>query len=176
MAVSKRKTVSSKARPNKDIQRPAGTSVEMKGYSGPLPQPDIMADYQEINQNFPERIMAMAEAEQLHRHSMDSAALKLNEDALKQSGDALKYNYRLKRLELFWPASVTLVLITAGAYLVSSGKDIGGYATMLTAGAALVGAYLKHRSDKKKKASEKQQKMVETEADPLFATKEKTTK
>lgn len=44
-------------------------------FSGPLPPPKVLADYNEIVDGAAERILVMAEKEQLHRHEMDSTAL-----------------------------------------------------------------------------------------------------
>jgi uncharacterized membrane protein len=40
-------------------------------HSGPLPNPRILAGYEDVQAGFAERIMAMAEREQEHRHQMD---------------------------------------------------------------------------------------------------------
>lgn len=44
-------------------------------FSGPLPPPEIISDYEKILPGGAERIFAMAEKEQVHRHSMDSLAV-----------------------------------------------------------------------------------------------------
>lgn len=38
------------------------------GWSGPLPHPQDLSAYKDISPDFPDRIMAMAEREQAHRH------------------------------------------------------------------------------------------------------------
>lgn len=40
-------------------------------HSGPLPNPAVLAGYEAVQNGFAERIVAMAEREQEHRHSMD---------------------------------------------------------------------------------------------------------
>ena len=40
-------------------------------YSGPLPHPDIMGGYKQINKAFPERIMEMCEKQSAHRIEME---------------------------------------------------------------------------------------------------------
>ncbi|MCS2146891.1 DUF2335 domain-containing protein [Scandinavium manionii] len=44
-------------------------------FSGPLPPPEIIRDYDQILPGGAERIFAMAEKEQAHRHEMDSTAV-----------------------------------------------------------------------------------------------------
>ncbi len=41
-------------------------------HSGPLPHPETLKGYQDIDPSFPERIMAMAEREQEHAHKLDT--------------------------------------------------------------------------------------------------------
>lgn len=40
-------------------------------FSGPFPPPEILAGYQQIHQDFPERILCFTEKEQQHRHSLE---------------------------------------------------------------------------------------------------------
>ena len=44
-------------------------------FSGPLPPPEIIRDYDKILPGGAERIFAMAEKEQAHRHNIDSTAV-----------------------------------------------------------------------------------------------------
>ncbi|WP_336708893.1 MULTISPECIES: DUF2335 domain-containing protein [unclassified Cedecea] len=44
-------------------------------FSGPLPPPDIISGYDKVVPGGAERIFAMAEKEQSHRHTMDSTAV-----------------------------------------------------------------------------------------------------
>ena len=52
-----------------------GTMMEQTTYSGPLPTPSDFAAYKETLPNAPERIMAMAETEQVHRHETEKDIL-----------------------------------------------------------------------------------------------------
>ncbi len=53
----------------------AGTMMEQTTYSGPLPAPSDFAAYKETLPSAPERIMAMAETEQAHRHEIEKDVL-----------------------------------------------------------------------------------------------------
>ena len=50
-------------------------------FAGPLPPPEYLAQYKSILPDAPERIMAMAEKEQQHRHDVDNTMV---EGGLKQ--------------------------------------------------------------------------------------------
>lgn len=58
------------------LERPEIKAVIRKeSFSGPLPPPQVLAGYDDVVAGAAERILAMAEKEQLHRHEMDSTAL-----------------------------------------------------------------------------------------------------
>ena len=50
-------------------------------YSGPLPPPEMLREYEEVLPNAAERIMTMAEAEQGHRHRWEKQALSIENRA-----------------------------------------------------------------------------------------------
>jgi len=52
--------------------------------SGPLPPPQILKGDGDVDESFPQRIMAMAEAEQAHRHSMERQTLAAQREDLKR--------------------------------------------------------------------------------------------
>ncbi|MGL1957864.1 MAG: DUF2335 domain-containing protein [Colwellia sp.] len=57
-----------------------------KQYSGPLPPPEMLHDYDMVNAGFAERIVSMAEKEQGHRHSLENIAVNgaINKDKRSQ--------------------------------------------------------------------------------------------
>ncbi|MGB0835372.1 MAG: DUF2335 domain-containing protein [Psychrobium sp.] len=91
-------------------------------YSGPLPPPKMLNDYELINSGFAERIVAMAEKEQSHRHGIEKTAVT----------GAIEKDKRSQNYALF--AIVFLSLICGG--LIYGGHDVAG--TVL-GGATLVG-------------------------------------
>nr|MBV6630593.1 DUF2335 domain-containing protein [Oceanococcus sp. HetDA_MAG_MS8] len=51
-------------------------SVEAsQSFSGPIPHPDTLRSYDEVDPGFSNRIVEMAESEQKHRHALQSTAL-----------------------------------------------------------------------------------------------------
>lgn len=52
-----------------------GAMMEQSAYSGPLPKPSDFAAYKETLPSAPERIMAMAEKEQVHRQKVEKEIL-----------------------------------------------------------------------------------------------------
>ena len=51
-------------------------NAEAKFFQGPIPDPQTLQEYQQIDPNFPERILAMAEAQSAHRQQQEKSHLK----------------------------------------------------------------------------------------------------
>ena len=51
-------------------------SAEARFFSGPIPDPQTLQEYQQVNPNFPERILAMGEAQSAHRQQQERYHLK----------------------------------------------------------------------------------------------------
>lgn len=47
-------------------------SLEMRITSGPIPSPEVFREYEDILPGSADRILAMAELQQAHRHSLES--------------------------------------------------------------------------------------------------------
>lgn len=52
----------------------SGTAIRTE-ISGPIPPPDVLADYERLLPGSANRIIRMAEAEQAHRHALQSKAI-----------------------------------------------------------------------------------------------------
>lgn len=66
---------SSTALPTDVVVSATHVSQSTLSYSGPIPHPDMLAAYKDTQADFPERIFAMAEREQAHRHNCEKTAL-----------------------------------------------------------------------------------------------------
>ena len=81
-------------------------------YSGPLPPPKMLHDYDLVTPGFAERIVSMAEKEQGHRHSLENTAV----------NGAINKDKRSQRYALF--CIVFLSILCGG--LIYSGHDTAG--------------------------------------------------
>lgn len=81
-------------------------------YSGPLPPPKMLHDYDMVSAGFAERIVSMAEKEQGHRHSLEDTAVK----------GAINRDIRSQRYALF--CIVFLSVLCGG--LIYAGHDTAG--------------------------------------------------
>jgi len=91
-------------------------------FSGPIPPPHILGDYDKVQVGFAERIIAMAEKEQGHRHGIEYEALS-SEISIQKRGQ-------------FFALIVSLVILGGSMFLIYSGKEISG---SLLAGSSLIG-------------------------------------
>ena len=88
-------------------------------FSGPLPPPEILKEYNEVAPGLAERIVAMAEKEAAHRHTIDHKAL----DADISEQNKMFSEARLGQL---CGLIIGLAAITAGAYTAISGAQWPG--------------------------------------------------
>lgn len=95
-------------------------------FSGPIPPPHILGDYDKVQTGFAERIIAMAEKEQAHRQGIEHQALS-SEISIQKRGQ-------------IFALIVSLVILGGSMFLIYSGKEIAG---SVLAGASLTGlAYI----------------------------------
>jgi uncharacterized membrane protein len=102
--------------------------ITVSQYVGPLPDPHTLARYNEVLPSAAERILAMAEREQAHRHSLDERALK--------GGQLLAFVGQTFALAIGFGG------IAAGFVLVLKDKPAGGLGTVITSLVGLVGIYI----------------------------------
>lgn len=96
-------------------------------FSGPVPPPAVLGQYEEILPGSAERILSMAESEQSHRHDYDNGLL-----GLFTRGQ--------------WFAFILgLAAIGAGTYLLSIGRDLGGFASLILGLGPIIAALLFRR-------------------------------
>lgn len=104
------------------------TSVVEKMHIGPLPPPEDLAAYEQLHSGSAERIIAMAEREQSHRHSMEQ--------------DWLKKQFRLQSggQRLAFLALVVMLLVVAFTFYI--GQPIAASILGGTTIVAVVGMFL----------------------------------
>ena len=115
-------------------------------YSGPLPQSEELARYNEIIPNAAERILKMAENEQQHRFDVDSkqlAAQTLNdENVYKQNLKLLETAHRSDVLRICGASFTCLVIIVAGIATIFKGYPTQGASIICTTVVGIIASYL----------------------------------
>lgn len=102
--------------------------VRLQQHRGPVPPPETLKAYAEILPSMPERIMAMAEREQQHRHEVD------------------RNHHRTRSIALARGQWFAFVLgfsgIVGGVILLMSDKSVAGFTTLLSTVGTLIGLFL----------------------------------
>lgn len=96
-------------------------------YSGPVPPPEIMEGYKQIDPTFPERMFAMAERQSEHRISLESKRVQ------SDGGN--------ERLGLILGAVIVLAVLVCGTVIILNGKSWFGFGLILVAAVGLVGVF-----------------------------------
>lgn len=104
-------------------------AFEIEGYRGPVPPPALIDGYQAAIPNGGERVLALAEREAEHRHSMDRRQF--------------RWSVVVHILGQLLAFALAAGVIAVGAWLIHDGKDIAGYATLLVGAASLIAAVIR---------------------------------
>jgi len=99
-------------------------------FSGPLPHPSVLAEYEGIQQGFAERIVALAEEEAAHRRKLEEKALDADLEAQRQIADADVEAHRQTSAEIrlgqIFAFSIGVITILSGAYTAICGAELAG--------------------------------------------------
>lgn len=114
------------------------TKLQAEFFSGPVPPPSLLARYNEVVPDGAERILAMAERQSKHREILESQVVTGNLDSQRWGS---RYAFIL-----------ALVAIVGGIFLIYSGKDASGLATIITALGGLLSIffYSQHKQSKER--------------------------
>lgn len=108
---------------------PAGLiSSEMRFFQGPIPDPQTLQGYQQIDPDFPKRILAMGEAQSAHRQQQERCYLKGSNRA------------RLVGLVLAFLS--VLVVCGVGAYAIKLGHAKEGSGIIVGVVVSLAGTFI----------------------------------
>lgn len=122
--------------PNEEAKKVVQIVAE-QSFSGPIPPPSMLREYNAVDEGLANRIVTMAETQQNHRQQLENKSV---EAAIKTESRGQHY------------ALIVSVLIIAGSmYLIGTGKEIAG---SILAGGTLTGlAYIFITGRKKEKPS-----------------------
>lgn len=101
-------------------------TISQKNFSGPIPPPSMLSEYEDVHSGLSDRIVTMAETQQKHRQSLEKSSVNA----------AIKAESRGQHYALF----ICTVIIAGALYLIDSGREISG---SILAGGTLTGlAYI----------------------------------
>lgn len=123
--------------------QPAQPVMIRKSFQGPLPTPEDLARYNDIEPGLANRIVLMAEKQSDHRQTLEMIAVR--------SG---AWNSRWG-LVAGW--SIGMASVIGGVWIISIGKSTEGLATLITSLVSLVGIYVYGKRSMQKELEKKRQ-------------------
>lgn len=117
-----------------------------RSFSGPLPPPETLGQYEQLVPGCAERIIAMAERQAAHRQSLEKTFL--------DSG------CRNERAGQLFAGVIAVTGIIAGAVLVNEGKDLAGFTAMLVPLAGIVGSFFYGKRQQQRRLDEKREALA----------------
>jgi uncharacterized membrane protein len=112
-----------------------------KFFSGPLPPPEVLTEYNNAFLGAAERIVAMAEKQMAHRHGLED--------------HALASNSRAELIGQILAAALSAIAIIGGIYLAAHDKPLSGFGVILLNVATLAGIFVYVRRAQEKERSDK---------------------
>lgn len=106
--------------------------IRMGQWSGPLPPPAALEQFERSSPGAADRILSMAEREEKHRHEQERKMLSSDTSARSRGQ--------------FMAFLIAVVIILGGMWLIHDGKSIEGLIAVLTPLAVLVGLFLRSQS------------------------------
>jgi uncharacterized membrane protein len=127
--------------PQKVERRELTTEINVAAFSGPLPPPTLLAQYNDVIPNGADRIMVMAERQSAHRERLEARVVDGN--VANQTRGS------------YFAFVIILVAILCGFYLIHEGKNTAGLTSIITAVGGAVGVFFYSKLEQKKERDEK---------------------
>lgn len=118
-------------------------------YSGLIPHPKMMAQYEQICPGAADRILKMTENQLSHTQQLEC---KEHDSIVKCRDKALQSEIRLNNLGQFYGFIIILCCIIGGFILILNNKPVGGYGTIITSILTFAGSvFYKNKKSTKNK-------------------------
>ena len=121
-------------------------SLSVSAYSGPLPPPDVLQKYNEIEPGLVDRMVKMAESQAQHRQHLESSVI-LERSRNERRGQTLGF-------------VIALVAVVGSFGLIAMGKDAAGIGGLLGTIATLAGVFVYSRISQKNENAEKRDQIT----------------
>ena len=123
------------------IKKEVFQAIQMQQFSGPLPHPSILKEYQELIPNAPERFFKLVENENNHRHLIETKAI----------DGKISYDKRGQ-----WMAfTLAISIISIGAISIFQGYTIPGSIMLGISAVGLAGVFIKGKNPVSKENNKK---------------------
>ena len=121
-------------------------SLSVSAYSGPLPPPEVLQKYNEIEPGLVDRMMKMAESQSQHRQHLEASVI-LERTRNERRGQTCGF-------------IIALVAILGSFGLIAMGKDVAGISGLVGTIAALAGVFVYSRISQKNENAEKREQVT----------------
>jgi uncharacterized membrane protein len=131
---SQREQVSKAQMAKQQFQPATQTQVQVaqRFYTGPIPEPEALAEYERINSGLANRIVTMAEKEQGHRHRIENRR-NWAQISITLLGQILGF-------------LISVLTIGIGGLLLYNDKQLGGFVSLVSGVVMLAGAFIYRRT------------------------------
>ena len=120
--------------------------VNISSFSGPLPSPEILKEYDSVKSGFAERIFTLAENQSRHRQEIEKTVIE-GDTKRADRGQILGF-------------ILALTLIFSGVFLIRDDHDWAGTTIIGTGAASLVGTFVYGSKQRSNERSEKEQLLL----------------
>lgn len=117
------------------------TRLQAEFFSGPVPPPSLLARYNDAIPDGAERILAMAERQSKHRELLEA--------------QVVAGNLQSQRWGSWFAFILAFTAIVGGIFLIYSGRDASGLATLISALVGLATVFFYSRNKQNKERVEK---------------------
>lgn len=121
------------------------TSVSAQFYTGLIPHPEFLKQYNDILPGSANRLLTMAENQENHRIEMETIQL--------------KKSHRNSLLGLIGGFIILLIVVLLGGYLIINNKPIEGFTSLILGIGSLVSSYFKGINSQKAERLERLDKL-----------------
>ena len=128
-------------------RREVRAEMQVASFSGPLPPPAVLAQYNDAVPNGADRIMAMAERQSAHRERLEARVVDGN--VANQTRGS------------YFAFIVMLVAILSGFFLIHEGKGAEGLTSIIAAVGGVIGVFFYSKLEQKKEREEKATALIE---------------
>ena len=116
--------------------------IESMTYSGPIPHPQLLKEFNDVIPNGADRIMTMAEKQSGHRITLEEKVVNANN--------------RDSFLCVVFAGVIALLIVLGAIFLIYNNKDVQGFSLLIGASVAYISVFLKSKSRDDKDLKEKE--------------------
>lgn len=128
--------------------------IQRRSFQGPIPPPDIIAEYENVLPGSAERILAMAENEQKHRHSKENKQITMDSREQDLDEKFMESEFKQSKRGQLLGAGMAVIALSIAAYLAMNNHPnvagiIGGTTVIGLVSAFVIGKVWSNKLDSK---------------------------